>query len=399
MKSEIVPTKLLNNGLKKIFFVLLMGLSACSGGGGGGTSPPVQKTGVFFDSVVSGAGFSTSSGITGTTNTSGEFQYLSGDEVVFSIGNIDLPPVTGADFVTPLQMGVTKSINEQIVINIIRFLQSIDSDGNANNEITLPAPGDIPAGSTMDFAQNEPDFEVALTAFLNALPGGNQILVTTSDAQSNFETSLFQQMAGTYNGTFSGEASGRLRLDIDSLGKITGTAKEDRPGQFDTPVDQLSGSVQSDGSAFIDVVAVGKSGSFIGTMTLSGEMSGTWSISSESGTFTGKKEFLEDGFLTATLPGVYDFVQDGSEQNDVYTFNEPGNSFVDFGDNRSNRDFTWFVDSQGRLILTFSNQAGLPDRITLVGGTTLSGQVSLDADDDDNGNYEVFLTGSFTKRP
>ncbi|GEM_PF-5916177 len=399
MNSEFMHRRFFKIVMKPVFFTgLSLVLFSCGGGGGGGTAPPAEKTGVFLDAVVSGALFETSSGGSGTTNTSGEFQYLPGDKIVFSIGEIQLPPVPGADFVTPLQMGATNNINEQRIINILRFLQSLDSDGNANNEITLPAPDAFfnASGQVMNFSLNEADFEAALTAFLNTLPG-NLTPVSAEDAKAHFESSLFQQMAGIYNGTFSGDLTGKLRLTLDASGEITGTATQDRLGQQDAEVHQLSGSVQSNGAAALDVFE--SSGNFTGTVTLSGKISGTWSnlTSSTSGTFSGEKEVLADGFIAAILPGTYDFVVDGTGVTHVYTFNAASNSFVAFGDGRGNRGFNWVLDDQGRLIMTFISQEGLPDRMTLISGTASGGRVSLDADDDNDGVYEVFTTGTFTK--
>mgnify|MGYP000013501413 CR=1 FL=1 len=157
MKPEFITIKFLKISMKNILFVFLsFGLFSCGGGGEGGggsiNTPPTQKTGVFLDSVVSGAGFETTSGLGGTTNPAGEFQYLPGDLVVFSIGNIELPPVPGDDFVTPLQMGTTGEINDPRVINILRLLQSIDNDGNPDNEITIPPEADFPvSGNVIDF--------------------------------------------------------------------------------------------------------------------------------------------------------------------------------------------------------------------------------------------------------
>ena len=49
-----------------------------------------ENTGVFVDSAVAGVTFTTSSGLSGTTNSSGEFGYRSGDTASFSIGDVDL---------------------------------------------------------------------------------------------------------------------------------------------------------------------------------------------------------------------------------------------------------------------------------------------------------------------
>ncbi|VAX27474.1 hypothetical protein MNBD_NITROSPIRAE01-2276, partial [hydrothermal vent metagenome] len=166
MKPDFMTIKFIHICIKRTFFVFIsLGLFACGGGGegGGGTgpgnTPPAQKTGIFLDSVVAGAGFQTTSGLNGNTSTSGEFQYLPGDMITFSIGNIELPPVPGDDFVTPLQMGTTGNVDDPRVIKILQLLQSIDSDGIPDNGITIPSEADFPgSGNAIDFGANEAEF-------------------------------------------------------------------------------------------------------------------------------------------------------------------------------------------------------------------------------------------------
>ncbi|NOY85551.1 MAG: hypothetical protein GXO96_12165, partial [Nitrospirae bacterium] len=275
MKPDFMTIKFIHICIKRTFFVFIsLGLFACGGGGegGGGTgpgnTPPAQKTGIFLDAVVSGAGFQTTSGLNGNTSTSGEFQYLPGDMITFSIGNIELPPVPGDDFVTPLQMGTTGEIDDPRVIKILQLLQSIDSDGIPDNEITIPPEADFPvSGNAIDFGANEAEFQAALAALLATLPG-NPTLVSPGDAQAHFEGSLLYQMSGNYNGTLSGGTNGTWSITIDGLGNISGTVTTIRPGQGNASVtSSVSGNIQSDGSFLMSVVDGTRS--FTGMVTLS----------------------------------------------------------------------------------------------------------------------------------
>ena len=63
-----------------------------------------ENTGVFVDSAVAGVTFTTSSGLSGTTNSSGEFGYRSGDTASFSIGDVDLGTVTASAVLTPVEV-------------------------------------------------------------------------------------------------------------------------------------------------------------------------------------------------------------------------------------------------------------------------------------------------------
>ena len=81
-------------------------LSAC-GGGGGGSTPNTPSatvlTGVFIDSQVGGIDFTTATQ-SGKTNAKGEFSYVAGETVTFSIGSVQLPAVAANATVTPLDI-------------------------------------------------------------------------------------------------------------------------------------------------------------------------------------------------------------------------------------------------------------------------------------------------------
>jgi hypothetical protein len=62
-------------------------LAAC--GGGGGSSSSANLTGQFIDAPVEGLYFVSSTGVTGTTDASGTFQFKAGDTVTFKIGGAD----------------------------------------------------------------------------------------------------------------------------------------------------------------------------------------------------------------------------------------------------------------------------------------------------------------------
>src|SRR5690554_3872911 len=88
-------------------------LTACGGGGGGddynGAPDPVEaSTGVLLDSPVINISYSTATGSrSGTTNSAGEFSYVSGDTLTFAIGDLKFPSVTAAQLITPLNMAGT----------------------------------------------------------------------------------------------------------------------------------------------------------------------------------------------------------------------------------------------------------------------------------------------------
>lgn len=84
-------------------------------------------TGVFIDSEVANIAYKTAT-IDGFTTSKGEFQYLDGESVVFSVGDIELPSVKAQSVITPLDITKASDIDDTQTANIARFLQSLDSD-------------------------------------------------------------------------------------------------------------------------------------------------------------------------------------------------------------------------------------------------------------------------------
>lgn len=132
------------------YFLLVLGsiylltLTACGGGGSSETSRanPLQ-TGVFLDSPVSGLYYETATQ-SGTTSASGEFQYLPGESVTFSLGGITLGSSSASGQVTPLDLVGANSIEDakarglfNRLVNLLVFLQSLDRDHNPDNGIDL----------------------------------------------------------------------------------------------------------------------------------------------------------------------------------------------------------------------------------------------------------------------
>ena len=127
---------------------LLMYLAGCGGGGGGGSSddsgdndPQALKTGILVDSAVENVKFETTTQ-SGSTNSKGEFSYLDGEFIQFSIGNLAFPIVTAQNIITPLTLAGVFSVTDQQATNIARLLLSLDENGNPDDG-TRWRPGTI----------------------------------------------------------------------------------------------------------------------------------------------------------------------------------------------------------------------------------------------------------------
>lgn len=121
-----------------------MSLAGCGGGSSSNTDSSTSSsntdssTGVFVDSAVQGVAYQTTTQ-SGTTNALGEYEYAAGETVTFSIGGVTLPPVAAKSVVTPFDMVGTKDATNPKVINIGLLLQSLDSDKDPSNGITISA--------------------------------------------------------------------------------------------------------------------------------------------------------------------------------------------------------------------------------------------------------------------
>ena len=145
-----------NRSIKKTAFFGLFLLSACGGGGGdstsgggSGTQPspspsspaPILETGRFIDSPVEGIEFQTQSQ-SGFTNANGEFQFRSGETVVFKIGSLIIGQSNAKGVVTPIDLvpgadaDNSPESNPQVV-KILQILQTLDSDGDPGNGISI----------------------------------------------------------------------------------------------------------------------------------------------------------------------------------------------------------------------------------------------------------------------
>ena len=166
-------------------FAVLMG---CGEGDGpqsipGTPQPPV--TGVLIDSVVSGVAWETSGGLSGDTNALGEFQYLPFETVTFSIGDIILGTAQGAPFLSAVELTGSDNPTAQAALNQLVFLQSIDSDSDPSNGISISDnTKSLASGVTLDFTAA--DFDTQVAAVVAAITEPDNAVVSESDALNHF---------------------------------------------------------------------------------------------------------------------------------------------------------------------------------------------------------------------
>lgn len=168
---------------------LTLALTAClsGGGGGGGGDSAAGKTGRLIDSAVAGVSYSTAQ-FSGTTNADGEYLYQDGETVTFRIGDIVFPAVTAKGVLTPLDLAGSTDINDPVVINIARLLQTLDEDGNPDNGIVIP---ELASTAALDFNLPVADFAAAVQAALGIT------LISQADALAHLQNELDELNGGT----------------------------------------------------------------------------------------------------------------------------------------------------------------------------------------------------------
>lgn len=148
------------NRLTVVLAVCLFALVGCGGGGGGSEVPnstptPTLQTGYLIDSTVQG--LKVRSGASESiTDAEGSFTYEEGAPTTFFLGGISLGTAQTGPVVTVGDIAGSDSYRT----NLMRFLQSLDEDGNADNGITIsPAVQTAAASMTLDFSQDVDAFE------------------------------------------------------------------------------------------------------------------------------------------------------------------------------------------------------------------------------------------------
>lgn len=160
-------------------------LAGCGGGSGGTVDPATGiSTATFIDSHVSGLEFESATQ-KGITDKNGNFQYKEGEAITFHIGNLYLgsaKPKNGV--ITPLDLIGTTNVSDPKVINILQTLQTLDSDGNTSNGITISSVlvETYKNQTKVDLSKDETTKNQIL-----GMIGKNEYTVSEEEAKTHFE--------------------------------------------------------------------------------------------------------------------------------------------------------------------------------------------------------------------
>lgn len=138
---------------------LIIGLTSCSDSEESKISKASLKgptTGILTDAApVAGVAYTTSSGSSGTTDAQGVYQYNYGDNVKFQLGELIIGDIKATGFVTPIELAAG---NENKLQNLPILLQSLDSDNDLSNGISIPAEAAAAIKSTLNLASDPATF-------------------------------------------------------------------------------------------------------------------------------------------------------------------------------------------------------------------------------------------------
>lgn len=190
---------------KLLVLALATSLVACGGSDDDVNKPnpsptPTQpsKTGVFTDGVISGVSYKTNKGFMGTTNSAGEFKYDEGDQVTFSIGNVQLgDTVIAQTRITPLDLAT----DVESRTNLLVFLQSLDNDAKHENGIQISEKAIAAVtGLSINFKQSSDAFANDANV-KQVLTKAGTTAVTAEQAKQNFQKAFYQDIAGVWQYT------------------------------------------------------------------------------------------------------------------------------------------------------------------------------------------------------
>lgn len=232
-------------------------LSGCGGGGDDSdTSTPTSSTltGAFIDAPVAGLSYSSSSGLSGSTDASGQFSYRSGDTVSFSLGGIEIGSAIAAAVLTPRKL---PNLTDTGATNLARFLLTLDSDQNPSNGIQISAAvisaaaGQSIAATTFNSASFDSS---SAAAFATSANGDSRELVSAAQADSHLNQTDEDLEDGQFDNTQSSDADSDGVRDADD-----NCVNDANPNQADIDNDGLGDAcdsqndIDTDGDGVADI--------------------------------------------------------------------------------------------------------------------------------------------------
>jgi len=218
---------------------------------------------------------------------------MTGDTVTFAVGGVTLGTAAASGVVTPVDLVAGGNSSSTQVLNIVRFLMMIDTNGDPDDGIAVSAEVQAVAGSWAALDFSDPNFDttvVPLTSECQTADGGTHLLPNSATAQNHLEASMRCAYSGAFRGTFAGSDSGTFGVVVDpQTGEVRGVAYSNT---YDSTTEAYgTGIIDYDQTMAFITGFVDTGATFQGQLTTPNTMSGTWQDSSTSdhGNFSGNR--------------------------------------------------------------------------------------------------------------
>ncbi|MDT8363301.1 MAG: adhesin [Nitrosomonas sp.] len=153
--QSAIMVKLLVSGL------FIFGLSAC--GNDAHVKTEASKnifqgaaTGVLTaGAAIEGVSYSATSGASGVTDAKGTFKFNYGDRIQFQLGKLTLGDVEGSTLISPIELAGSNARKRQ---NLLILLQSLDTDNDPENGITISESASSALDSSLNLQADPAEF-------------------------------------------------------------------------------------------------------------------------------------------------------------------------------------------------------------------------------------------------
>lgn len=202
---------------------LLVAMLAGCGAGGTEEAVEVSTTGVFRDSPVAGLWYQSTTG-NHYTDSKGRFDYKPGETYTFFVGSVKLgsfTPTRDNATVTPANLAATEAADdrERVILNLTRFLMTVDQNRDPSDGITVSPEMDEDALKWPQLTFSDTDAltstkaQTIMLGFTGPTPAtsfegisglnGATAYPSTDDARDH----LSDSMSCAYSGAFVGDRS------------------------------------------------------------------------------------------------------------------------------------------------------------------------------------------------
>jgi secreted PhoX family phosphatase len=153
-----------------------LALAACGSSNSDVAATPgtPQLTGTLSDSAVKGVSYTSSSGISGSTGTDGEFQYVLGDKVSFKIGNVSLGTVDMGNSALGVQSG-NRIVRPKDLAGVT---DETDVKALAVAQVIQTAAAASPTDTKLDISFNASKFASVAAATVDSLDKAKTVLAS-----------------------------------------------------------------------------------------------------------------------------------------------------------------------------------------------------------------------------